>query len=83
MPTLGPDPGKTTSEAEKAARDPAECRSCGEPIYWIETSAGKRMPVNRGRETRVCWIDGVWRTVGAYVSHFATCKQADQWRKKK
>lgn len=25
----------------------AECRSCGAPIRWVQTLAGKRIPLNR------------------------------------
>lgn len=42
------------------------CRSCGAEILWIVTSAGKRAPMN---------LDGT-------TSHFATCPQADRWRKR-
>lgn len=49
-----------------------ECRSCGEPVIWCLTGKGKRMPVDEpeddGRPT---------------FSHFATCPQAEDWRKKR
>ena len=47
------------------------CRSCGEVIIWCITKNGKKMPVDppeADEETT--------------TSHFATCKDADQWRKK-
>lgn len=52
-----------------------QCRSCKEPIYWIKTPAGRRMPVDpkpgpEGGDT----FTG--------TSHFATCKDAKAWRKK-
>lgn len=47
----------------------AECRSCGEPIIWTVTARGKKMPVDVP-------VDDEPTT-----SHFATCKDADQWRK--
>lgn len=67
-----------------AGTKPSECRSCRATIYWIETPNGKRMPVD-------CDVDGgsePWKGVpgdgerdGHGVSHFATCEQADEWRK--
>lgn len=48
-----------------AVPDLGICRSCGAPIWWIRTKAGKRAPVD---------ADG--------TNHFATCPQADQWRKR-
>lgn len=55
------------------------CRSCGRCIVWLVTDKGRRMPVDP---------EGVkpGETVyehGRHVSHFATCPQADQWRKKR
>lgn len=43
---------------------PAACRSCGAPIAWVVTNAGKRAPIDP---------DG--------TNHFATCPQAESWRK--
>ena len=54
------------SGAEVTIINAGTCKSCGEDIYWCETVNGKRMPVNEDMKT----------------SHFATCKQANQWRKK-
>jgi hypothetical protein len=45
------------------------CRSCGRPIYWGVTATGKRCPYDV--------VDGVATT----VSHFATCPDANSWRK--
>lgn len=75
--------GGGNTEQEKAARDDGECRSCGALIYWVQTPTGARMPIDRGRETRVCYINGEWLTIGAYKSHFATCPNAAQHRSKK
>jgi hypothetical protein len=47
------------------------CNSCGAAIVWIETAAGKRMPVDYA----------VGATHG--TSHFATCPDAATWRKGK
>lgn len=51
------------------------CRSCGAPIFWMVTKADKKMPLDI-RSARL-EEDGT-RT---YLSHFATCPQADQHRK--
>lgn len=48
------------------------CRSCGAQVVWEQTASGKKMPmdVEPGPD-------------GKRVSHFATCPQADEWRKPK
>jgi hypothetical protein len=70
------------SEAEKDARNEGTCSSCGAPIYWITMVSGARMPIDRGREQRVVWLDGGWRVLGCYKSHFASCPNAAQHRGK-
>ena len=47
----------------------SECRSCGEPIIWCTTAKGKKMPVDVPEDD------------APTTSHFATCKDADTWRK--
>lgn len=69
----------------------ATCRTCGAPIVWIVTPAGKAHPVDAKPEKR--WIvqneitDGPTAglsgtLVDTYVSHFATCPQAAEHRRK-
>lgn len=48
----------------------SDCRSCGERILWCITERGKRMPV-----------DPPDPPDEPTVSHFATCQDADMWRK--
>jgi hypothetical protein len=43
------------------------CRSCGADVVWITTTLGRKMPVDPGTGE----------------SHFATCPQADKWRKER
>jgi hypothetical protein len=43
------------------------CRSCGAPVEWRLTPAGKRCPYDAGTET----------------SHFQTCPDAKRWTKPK
>lgn len=83
-----------------------KCKTCGAPIVWIKTFAGKKMPVNEdpvlvlmshGTE-KFIRTDGVMITgcrvgdgyddypddnvVEAYESHFATCPQANEHRRR-
>lgn len=43
-----------------------KCRSCGAEIYWVKTDKGKSMPINADLKK----------------SHFATCPEHKQWRKR-
>lgn len=62
------DRGNTFNVTEE---NQSECRSCGEVILWCVTAKGKKMPVDVPDEP------------GApTTSHFATCPEAGQWRKK-
>lgn len=70
------------------------CRSCSALIFWgINTKSGKRNPINAepvqgGNITISGWDDegtpeltyGA-RGSGPYVSHFATCREARDWRR--
>lgn len=49
------------------------CRSCGAPIWWGKTAAGKRNPFD------VHFTASVERTA---VTHFSTCPQAKSWSKR-
>lgn len=67
--------------------DRGRCRSCGADVIWAKTAAGKLMPLD-AEETLgklVYQLDAVGRMVRAegtgHESHFATCPQADQWRR--
>jgi hypothetical protein len=81
VPTLPARGEAPTLEAEKAARDPATCSSCKAPIYWVTMPSGRKMPIDRGREQRVVFVDGEWKVLGAYKSHFASCPFAKQHRR--
>lgn len=62
------------------------CRSCGAGITWYELTTGKRHPFD-GEPTYVgtATVDG--RLVGEIdtsvsTSHFATCPDAKDWRRR-
>ncbi len=72
----------------------ATCKSCGEPIIWVITEEGKRMPLD-AEPTELGTVavrehDGAARVVSRngrypgqklYVSHFATCRFSQAHRK--
>lgn len=75
------------------------CRSCGAKIDWIETSNGKKMPLDPdyveyedANEGDVIVTDGgntykvdhtnTYPNVRGRVSHFASCPQGNDWRKR-
>lgn len=62
----------------------SECRSCGAPIIWMRTTAGKRIPVDPDDvdEGDLDYNDhgeAIFRPK-EHVSHFATCPDASRWR---
>lgn len=77
----------------------ASCKSCGAPIRWTKTSRGKNMPIDEkpseGGDFAVLpdtdppeveWLSSRSKTTHPgpfFTSHFATCPNADQHRRKK
>lgn len=73
---------------------PGRCRSCGASVYWVLTGSGALMPVDvdpvDGGNVRFVAQDLV-EVVGPleaelgdrplFVSHFATCPNADEHRR--
>jgi hypothetical protein len=56
------------------------CSSCGAPIVWFRTKAGKRMPVD---EASTQSTDAEHQLdLSRHRSHFATCPNADQHRRR-
>ena len=66
------------------------CRSCGANILWVETKAGKLMPIDQEPvlNGNLDVKDGVAiyvkaePSVARFVSHFASCPNRDQHRRK-
>ena len=57
----------------------ASCRSCGADIVWFENpKTGKKMPVN----AETVEVGDEQLDLSHMVSHFATCPQANTWRRK-
>jgi len=59
------------------------CRSCGAPVRWVQDGYGKNQILDEKPEKR--WVfnasTGVWSIEDTYVSHFATCPDAEKWRR--
>ena len=75
----------------------SRCRSCGAPIIWAVTKSGRSMPLDEATdpagnvlllENGNCLVpapeDDVWEAAGGtrHTSHFATCPNADQHRRR-
>lgn len=66
------------------------CRSCGATILWVVTMRGRPMPLDAEPVADgTVWIENGHVMLGTppdgvirWRSHFATCPQADRWRKK-
>jgi hypothetical protein len=54
------------------------CKSCRARIIYLQTNNNKRMPVDADT---VDAEDEVYEQ-GKHVSHFSTCPNADEWRRK-
>lgn len=61
------------------------CKGCGHPVKWVVTAKNKkRMPVDMPPEKRIILnSNDEAEVVTTYVSHFAHCQFADQFRGKK
>lgn len=64
---------------EEKFRRSSTCRGCGVYIEFIKTKAGKDMPVDP-LPVRVITEKGI--IVEGFIPHWATCPQADKFRKK-
>ena len=66
--------------------DVVQCR-CGAKVVWMVTTRGKKMPVDYSEKIRV-FLDftnprPLVFNAQTMVSHFATCPDADKFRKPK
>lgn len=71
----------------------AVCSSCGAPIRWALSEKSKRIPLDAApvEDGNIILEDGIARYITLtdavpfllYKSHFATCVNADQHRKRR
>ena len=60
-----------------------KCKSCGAEIIWKLTGGGKRIPLDAKSEKRfVIWFNGIATLYDTYQTHFVTCPDAKEHRKK-
>jgi hypothetical protein len=62
---------------------PTRCRSCNADVVWMRSRIGNLMLVDLA--TVDLAVKGVERDVfnhRVHTSHFVTCPQADEWRRK-
>jgi hypothetical protein len=60
------------------------CKGCQEIIKLIEMESGMRMPVDsKPISIVVLNPDGKGRTITGFMTHFATCPQADKFKRRK
>jgi len=57
-----------------------QCQSCGRPIRWVRTAAGRPMPLEAN--AMVHDANGASPWVDASDTHWAHCPQAETHRKK-
>ncbi len=74
---------------------PDRCRTCKAQVIWVKTEKGRSMPVDvdpvdggnimlmeHYGQPPIARMVAPVEGVKCYVSHFATCKHADQHRKR-
>lgn len=59
------------------------CKGCKQEIEWVKMPSGKRMPVDKKPTIVVVVEDGQGRAVEGYQPHWATCPNADEFRRKR
>ena len=61
----------------------SKCRGCGADIEWIVMDTGKKMPVDQKPLKMIMKTPKGGKMITAFTSHWATCPQAGQFKKKK
>lgn len=61
-----------------------KCESCGKEIEFIETTTGKKTPIDKGKKLVWVYFTDVesWGCVWGHESHFTSCPNASKHRKK-
>lgn len=59
------------------------CRACKAPIFFAPSPAGKMIPIDAAPEKRIVIRDGVAHVESTFTAHFATCPEAEQFRRRR
>lgn len=59
----------------------SKCRGCLAEIVWGVTAAGKRVPLDLPEKRYVQAASGRFEIRPTWLSHHATCPEADKFRK--
>lgn len=71
-------------DGENDGKREGYCKSCNAPIVWVKGEEPNKWHIcNPGRRMFVHGGAGFFAIRECYESHFATCKDAEAWRKKK
>ena len=63
--------------------NPATCKSCGAPILWGRTAAGKAMPLDATPQKRaIVGRSGALHVVDTFMPHWASCPNASEHRRR-
>jgi len=83
---------KSDQEGQETTMQRGKCKTCGALIFWIVTPSGKKAPIDANKsEGSSVWVldanasgDLSWRLTNGigHASHFATCPNAEQHRRK-
>jgi len=61
----------------------SQCRSCQAPMVWLKTRSGKKCPVDLSSMEQAINKDKIIFDPQTMISHFATCPDAEKYRKTK
>ena len=60
-----------------------KCKRCGGEIMWCVMPSGAKMPLDANPKKMIQVKEGIGEVIDVYESHFSTCPNADEFRKKK
>ena len=58
-----------------------QCRNCKAEIIWVETAAGKKMPLDAKPVKMALVKEGIAEIIDVYRPHWATCPGAAEFRR--
>lgn len=74
--------GRKGNQTTSLSADIVECRSCRQPIFFLETKIGSRMPCDVPPWVEMpVWVSGKDGWQFEVVPHWATCDNPDHFRK--